>query len=307
MISIEKMEQKKRMLGAVLTLFGGCGWGLSGSMGQFLFTREHMQVMWLVPIRLGLAGIILFLYCLRKERIALFAVWKQKKSAVTMLVYGLLGVSLCQFLYFLTIQQSSAGIGTILQELAPVMILGCSCIVAKRCPHRYEILCLLLATIGVSCIVTHGQIADLAVSPVALVAGISSAACVTVYNMLAKDLTKEYPVVVLQAWSFLMGGVVLFFAFRSWTISYIPSVTGIFGILFVVVVGNILAFTTYIQGVSYIGPAKGILFGFSEPICAALVSVCLLGSTFGGWDFIGFLLIFVMLGVISYHTREEGE
>lgn len=299
------MDKKKNTVGALLTLIGGCCWGLSGSMGQYLFTREGMDTSWLVPIRLGLAGVVLFLYCLRKERKRLFGIWCSRRSAFLMFVYGFVGVSLCQFFYFLTIQLSSASIGTILQDLAPVMILFCSCYVEKRNPHRYEISCLVLAMVGVLLIVTHGDVSKIHVPLSAVAAGVISAVGVTIYNMLTEELTREYPVVVLQTWSFLMGGVVLGLFFHPWTVSYVPTLMGYFGIAFVVLVGNVLAFTTYIKGVSYIGPSKGILYGFSEPVTAALVSVFLLGSDFGIFDLAGFLAIFMMLGIISYHTREE--
>ena len=48
--------------GALLTMFGGMCWGVSGCVGQYLFTRQGMDSTWLVPIRLFLAGVILCIY-----------------------------------------------------------------------------------------------------------------------------------------------------------------------------------------------------------------------------------------------------
>ena len=48
-----------RTKGALLTLLGGICWGLSGCVGQFLFTHEGMDSRWLVPVRLGIAGVLL--------------------------------------------------------------------------------------------------------------------------------------------------------------------------------------------------------------------------------------------------------
>ena len=45
--------------GALLTMFGGMCWGVSGCVGQYLFTSQGMDSTWLVPIRLFLAGVIL--------------------------------------------------------------------------------------------------------------------------------------------------------------------------------------------------------------------------------------------------------
>ena len=110
-----------RLAGALLSVFGGVCWGCSGSVGQYLFRHEGMDSRWLVPIRLGSAGVILFVYCLFRYGRRLFGPWRNQTLRRDLLLYGLAGVSGCQFLYFLTIQLSSAGIGTILQDLAPIM------------------------------------------------------------------------------------------------------------------------------------------------------------------------------------------
>ena len=47
-----------RVKGACLTMGGAACWGVSGCMGQYLFTHEGMDSTWLVPIRLFLAGLM---------------------------------------------------------------------------------------------------------------------------------------------------------------------------------------------------------------------------------------------------------
>lgn len=64
-----------------MTLGGGMCWGLSGSMGQFLFQHEGMDSRWLVPIRLFLAGVILFIFCFVKHRKPLFQIWTKRRDA----------------------------------------------------------------------------------------------------------------------------------------------------------------------------------------------------------------------------------
>lgn len=294
-----------KIKGAMLTMGGGICWGLSGSMGQFLFTNEGMDSRWLVPIRLFLAGLILFFYCLFTCRDKLFGIWKSPRAAGLLLAYGLAGVTLCQYTYFRTIQLSSAGMGTILQDLSPAMILVCSCVLMRRLPRVTELLSLVLAFVGIFLIVTHGNFQTLSISPRALTCGILSAICVTVYNMLTTPLTCDYPVTVIQAWSFLLGGILLEILFRSWRIAYTPGPMGFFGIAFVVIVGNVLAFTSYISGVHKIGPNKGILYGFSEPVTAAIISTALLHSSFTLWDAVGFACIFGMLVLISVSQKDE--
>lgn len=289
--------------GALLTLFGGMCWGLSGTMGQYLFTHQGMDSNWLVPIRLGIAGILMFVYWFFKDRTLLFAPWKTRRNAVDLLIYGLAGISLCQYLYFLTIQLSNAGIATVLQDLSPVFILLVTCVGARRLPRPYEVLSILLALGGVFLLSTHGNLSGFAISPAALLTGVLSAVCVTIYNVYPKNLLRQFPVPVLQCWAFLMGGAAFTLIFRPWRFGYVPNPVGILGIAFVVLVGNILAFTSFMQGVKLIGPEKGILYSFSEPVTAAVLATVLLGSPFSVWDAVGFAAVFAMMILLSVGPR----
>ena len=222
-----------RIKGSALTMGGAACWGVSGCMGQYLFTREGMDSTWLVPIRLFLAGLILCGFFFIKDRKTLFDPWNVKKdprNAIDLLVYGLAGVSCCQFTYFLTIQLSSAGMGTILQDVSPVIILLVVCIQQKRGPRVFEVCSILMALVGVFLITTHGSLTGLAVSPAALVSGIVSACCVAIYTMWPKKLQEQYPTPMLQGWAFLMGGIMFSLIFRPWQIDYVPTAMGAFGI-----------------------------------------------------------------------------
>ena len=299
-----------RIKGSALTMGGAACWGVSGCMGQYLFTREGMDSTWLVPIRLFLAGLILCGFFFIKDRKTLFAPWnvrKNPRNAIDLLVYGLAGVSCCQFTYFLTIQLSSAGMGTILQDLSPVIILLVVCIQQKRAPRLFEVFSIVLALGGVFMLTTHGSLTNMAVSPAALVVGIISAFCVVIYTIWPQNLQKQYPTPMLQGWAFLMGGTFFALVFRPWRMNYVPNAAGIAGIAAVVLIGNVLAFSCYMSGVKYIGPQKSSLFSFAEPVTAAIISTLVLGSSFTLWDALGFGCIFLMLVLLFISNEKQAK
>lgn len=291
--------------GALLTMFGGMCWGVSGCVGQYLFTRQGMDSTWLVPIRLFLAGVILCIYYGVRNWRQLVNPWRSWRNARDLVIYGLAGVSFCQFTYFLTIQLSSAGMGTILQDLSPVIILLVVCIQQHRGPRLFEICSILLALIGVFLLTTHGSLTDLAISPAALLSGIASACCVVIYTMWPKKLQQQYPTPMLQGWAFLMGGTMFALIFRPWTMNYVPTAMGVFGIFTVVVLGNVLAFSLYMSGVPLIGPQQSSLYSFAEPVTAAIISTLVLGSPFTVWDAMGFGCIFLMLVLLSLPAKAK--
>ena len=316
------MKEKRKIsgrhaAGAFLSILGGFCWGTSGTMGQYLFDYQGMDSRWLTPIRLFAAGVILMVYSLVRYRpAAVLKPWTDgRRSRIDLLVYGLLGISACQFLYFTTIMLSTAGVGTILQDLSPAMILLVTCAQHKRRPDAREILCIILAFCGAVLITTHGALpflpalpgigtgvegsAPAAVPLSALICGVLCAVGVTIYNVEPAKLLADNPIPVLQAWAFLMGGSVLSLMFHPWTWDYRPNAMGLFGIFFVVVVGNIVAFSAYMEGVKRIGPNLAILYGFAEPVTAAVLTFFLFGSPFTAADGIGFAMIFLMMVLIS--------
>ena len=294
-----------RAKGAFLAAFGGCCWGVSGCIGQYLFTRQGMDSTWLVPIRLFLAGLIMSCFFFFKDRKQFFAPFNSRRNIIDLLIYGIAGVSCCQFLYFFTIQHSTAGVATIMQDLFPAMVLVIVCIAGRRLPRPAEIGSIVLALLGVFLLTTHGSLTELAVSPVALVSGVLSAVCVVIYNMWPKNLQKQFSTPILQSWAFLLGGGLALLLFRPWTIGYVPNLHGILGIIGVVVIGNILAFTCYMQGVKLIGAQKASLYSFAEPVTAAIISTFVLGSPFTVWDALGFACIFVMLFLLSLPEKKK--
>lgn len=201
----------------------------------------------------------------------------------------------------MTIQLSTAGTATILQDLAPVLILLISCGAARRRPRAAEVGSVALALTGVFLLTTHGRLDSLAVSPAALAVGIVSACCVVIYTMY--PVRKPYPTALLQGWSFLMGGTAFGLLFRPWQAGYVPNLIGLAGIAVVVLVGNVLAFNCYMAGVRLIGPQKASLYSFAEPVTAALIGTLLLGSPFTVWDALGFGCIFLMLVCLTLGGR----
>ena len=99
--------------GMLLTLVGGTLWGFSGTCGQFLMQTKGVTSNWLVPIRLLLAGALLLFICWLKDGRGVFRIWIQ--DAASILIFGILGMSMCQYTYFTAIGASNAGTATVLQ------------------------------------------------------------------------------------------------------------------------------------------------------------------------------------------------
>ena len=294
-------------IGILMTIAGGCLWGLSAACGQFLFDVKGATAKWMVPIRLILAGSLMLFYYIIREKKEAFRIWKKKRDAIDVMIYGLAGLMLCQFTYYYTIELSNAGTATVLQYISPVLIMILVCISEKRIPKIMEVVALVLAVLGIFLIATHGDIKHLAISKEALVIGLFSAWTVVIYNMQPKRLMRYYPTPYLLAWGMVIGGIVLAMLFKPWQYEVSVDLGVILAFGTIVLLGTISSFSLYMQGVKLIGPGRASLYCCVEPIAATLICAVWLKEPFAAIDIVGFLCIIATILILGFLDLKKGK
>lgn len=300
------IKRKQTVIGIVLTLLGGCFWGLCGACAQYLFRTEHLTSNFLVPWRMTLAGAILLLFQLVRRPKNLFAPWKSGRNALELLLYGIFGMAMCQYAYFATIELSNAGTATVLQYAAPAMLLLIVCCMERRWPGKIEVLAVLCASVGVFLLATHGNFGTLAISGKTLAMGMVAALAVVAYNLLPRRLLTQFPAPLLLGWGMFLGGVLLFVLLRPWQYRAVVSLRLVICMAVIVLIGTIGSFTLYTMGMKRIGPTKAALYACIEPVAAAVLSAVWLQVPFAGMDILGFALILSTTVILSIPNLRHG-
>ena len=119
----EQFERREKMRGTALTILGGVFWGLAGVFGKYSFEHRGMTPQWLVNVRLIIAGLILLSTVVAKQKKDTFRIWKNPRHVIRMMLYGMIGIAACQMTYYMAVDDSNAGIATVLQYVAPVIIM----------------------------------------------------------------------------------------------------------------------------------------------------------------------------------------
>jgi len=296
------MKERRALRGALLTLLGGTLWGFTGTCGQFLLQSKGLTSNFLVPIRLTYAGLILLAVCIARTGRRAFDVVIQDTKAIV--VFAVFGMTLCQYTYFSAIAASNAGTATVLQYTGPVMILAYMSLKKRTMPRRTELLAIALAMTGTFLLATHGRPGDMALSPEALFWGLLSAVSLAVYTVQPGRLLETYGSPVVTAWGMLLGGVMLTTLFRPWTMGVVIDAETAVGILMTVLVGSVIAFTAYMEGVRCAGPKKGSLYASIEPVSAAVFSFLLMGARFEPMDLLGFACILSTIFLLAIDKKE---
>ncbi len=295
-------EDRVDKKGVLLTLAGGVCWGISGCFGQYLFQEKEANAEWLVSIRLLTAGLLLLGIGYIVQGKKMNDILRAKEDCKKMMLFAIFGMLFCQYFFFSAVEHSDAGTATVLQSLAPFVILGYVCIRKKRFPRRDELLGVIAAVFGVFLLSTHGNIHHMQLTKMGLFLGLMAAVGAAMYNLLVSDILRKYGVYPVVGFGMFFSGIVLSFLVRPWRFQVLWDVQTILCLVGVVVIGTAVAFCLYLKGVSMVGAFMGSLLGTIEPVTAILVSFVFLGADFQWIDLLGFVLILGTVLLMSLST-----
>ena len=174
----------------------------------------------------------------------------------------------------------------------------------KKVPQRIEMLALVLAVGGTFLLATHGNITNLAISTETLVWGLASAVAMALYNLIPGELMKKFGTFNVIGWGMLIGGIFLCVFIKPWHVIGMWDIYTVLAMAAVILVGTILSFTTYMEGVRLIGASKASLFASVEPVTATFMTVVFMGAAFQFVDFIGLAGILGAVLMLSLLKKE---
>lgn len=295
----------KVIRGVFLALVAGICWGMSGTVGQYLFTEKNVDAGWLTVVRMLVSGVVLLLLALWSQPQNVRRIWNEKQAVARLLLFSLLGLMAVQFGYMQAIRYSNAGTATAIQYLGEAFILIFTCVSMKRYPKSFEVVGLILALTGIYLLATHGDVGNMVLSTQGLVWGLVAAVALMTYTLLPGKLIREYGNQTVTGYAMLIGGMVLMVALQSWNRDVSVDKEVFLAMLVIVVIGTILAFTAYFQSIADIGGVKAGLLASVETIAAPLFASLWLKTKFELVDYIGFACVLAMVILLAVPALRE--
>lgn len=289
----------KKEKGTMMTLAAGLAWGISGISGQYLMSHG-VHVNLLTSLRLLITGIFLLSLARSKQKEHLVAAWKQPKFLKQVLLFSIFGLVLNQYAFLRAIHLTNAGTATVLQYMAPMLILSIVCILNRQRPTSFEIIAIAMAILGTYMIATHGKLGSLAITPKGLMWGLGSAITYSIYILLPVKLIHEWGSTIVIGSGMFIGGILFSLVTKAWQYPLQINVMSILAYIGIIGIGTIFAYTFFLKGVSIVGAVKGSLLASVEPVSSVFLTVLVLGEIFYPIDLLGMLFIFLAVTLISY-------
>jgi drug/metabolite transporter (DMT)-like permease len=298
----------KRRRGIFLVITGALFWGIGGTVAKKIFSYG-IDVNWLVTTRLLIAGFLLLtVQYFRKDRSQIFRVWKSRRTAIQLIIFGLLGMLAVQYTYMASIEHGNAAVATLLQYLAPVMIIIYLLIRKLSVLSRRDSITVSLALLGCFFLLTNGSISQLSVPTPAVVWGVLSGLALAFYTLYAVPLLAQYDSLVIVGWAMIIGGFALSFIHPPWQVDFTSlPLEAYFYLIFVIIFGTMIAFWFYIESLQSLAPKESSLLGSIEPLAAVLTTVFWLKEPFGFYQWIGTACIIGMILLIALNKEPSSK
>ncbi len=230
-------------------------------------------------------------------------------------LFGVVGMALTQFLYYVAIRELPVGIALVFEMTAPVFIALYVWLVRRERVRSRLWLALLLSLSGLVLVAQVWQGGgSLDVGGVA--AALAAALCLATYYLMGERGTTTRDPVALTCWSFVAAGLFWVVAAPFWPFD--PAVLGTavplsIGTLelplwvlvgWIVVLGAMVPFWLSIAALRHLPPTTAGLVATIEPVLASAVAWLWVEQVLSGWQVLGGVVVLVGIGLAQTARRE---
>jgi drug/metabolite transporter (DMT)-like permease len=216
-----------------------------------------------------------------------------------------------QFTYLLSISMLKVAVAILMQYLAPVMICLYSLVFAREALTPATMIAVCCATVGCYLVVGAYNFDLFSMNREGILCGFACALFFAGYSLYGEKGMHRY-----NPWTVLFYAT--FFAAVFWNIAHVfweaaprpfeaflqPYSATVWGlILYIAVLGTIVPFGLYFNGISLIRSARASITATLEPITAGIISFVFLGEALEPLQVLGMLL--VIAAVILLQLRRE--
>jgi drug/metabolite transporter (DMT)-like permease len=294
-------------LGYAFTLAAAAFFAVNGTVST-LALQAGIPPTRLTALRCTGAALVLLLVLAVVSPGRLRVRWREVPFLV---VFGVVGVALTQFLYYVAIGRMPVGIALVFEMTAPVFIALYVWLVRREKVRSRLWLALLLSLSGLVLVAQVWQDGG-SLDPVGVGAALVAALCLATYYLMGERGTVTRDPVALTCWSFVAAALFWAVAAPWWAFDAsvlgervpisVASVELPLGVLvaWIIVLGAIVPFWLSIGALAHLAPTTAGLVATVEPVFASIVAWVWVEQVLTGWQVAGGMV--VLTGILLAQT-----
>jgi drug/metabolite transporter (DMT)-like permease len=229
-------------------------------------------------------------------------------------LYGLTGIAMVQWLYFVAIQRMPVGIALLFEYTAPLMVALWVRFVQKEPVKSRLWLGLACALGGLALVAQFWK--GMTLDPVGLVSAVGAGAALACYYLMGEHGQRERDPISLMGFSFGFSAI-LWAIVSPWPefpfarLTHAVDLPGALPgsaplwvmVLWIIVLGTVTPFLLVLFAVARLGPARVGLIGMLEPVGAGIIAWVLLGESLNTVQIVG--TVIVLVGIVLAETARQ--
>lgn len=302
-----------RPIGYVMAVAGALFFSVNGSVSKVTLT-SGMDSTSLVLLRSAGAALVMLALVLMIEPRRLRV---RRSEWPILLLYGVVGIALVQWLYFVAIARLPVGISLLLEFTAPVMVALWAKLVQHKHLGRGLWLALALATGGLVLVAEVWQ--GLTLDALGVAAALAAAVCLASYFIVGEHAVGDRDTLSLACLAFVVATVFWSVANPWWTVpwSTLGKQVSLQGTLstvdvpvwvlvgWIVLLGTVVPFLLVIGALRHVPATRAGIVGTLEPVFAGLIAYWWLGETLAPVQVVGAVVVLVGVAMAQLATSSR--
>lgn len=277
-------------------------WGASGSAAKFVF-QTGLSPFELVQLRLTIAAAVLLLWLLvahpARLRISL-------RDAGYFLLLGGGAMAAVQFTYLFAISKIQVAAAILLQYLAPALVALYTAVISRDRLGRATLTALLLALAGCYLVVGAYDLNLLALNLQGVASGLASALAFAWYSLQGEYGMRRYHPFTVLFFALFFGAVawnILQPPLSAFSTRYTPTQWAWIG--YISLLGTLLPFGLYFEGINLIRSTRASITAILEPMTAGLLSFLFLNEVMSALQIAGAVMVMAAVVLLQLHQERD--
>ena len=297
-----KESAKNNRRGYLYVVMAALMWALSGSSAKFLF-NSGITPFQLVQMRLTISTVLLFLYLL----IRFSSLLKISRSDILyFILFGTVGMAGVQFTYLFAISKIEVAAAILLQYMAPSFIALHSVVFMREKLSRLTLTALIGATFGCYLVVGAYNLEILSMNIVGIISGLLSAVTFAWYAIHGEYGMRRYNPWTVLFYALFVGAIV-------WNILHPPleafmhsySRVQWIWILYIGVMGTLIPFGLFLEGINLIRSTRASITATLEPITAGIISYIFLNEMLEITQITGGVIVIASIILLQLNQEQD--
>ncbi len=307
-VVVERLPRRSAAAGYLLYLPAALLFSLNGTVSKQLLVGG-VESTRLSQLRVTAAFFVLLAVVLvTKPR----TIRLRRSELPTLLLYGVAGVAMTQWLYFVAIERLPIGVALLIEFTAPVMVALWVRFAWHQRVRDLVWVALVLSMLGLAMV---GQVWEgFSLDAVGVAAGFGAAAALAVYYLSGERGVRTRDPVSLTMWGFGAAAAMWAIVAPWWSFpwSSISAVTGEIGpltgipgwwlVAYMVLLGTVVPFALVLFSLRHLTAAQASVVGMAEPLIASGIAWIVLGEALTPIQILGGAIVLVGV-VIAENSR----